>query len=242
MNRVFASVLIYLDNNINKILQLDDAESIHKIFDIYKNPYQIYFNQDYTLLTSACVGNCFQAVKDLLEIGADPNVQDNNFLTPLIIVAHYGYIDILDLLLDKKYKTDPDKIINQDIELGTALHVSCRVNNIDVVSRLINAGANVNLKNNLGKTPLHESVSPEILDLLYLNGADINQQDSKEYTPLMVAINENFLTGILRLFSYGCEMDVETLVSKTHLRYIDEEIYKNTIEDYDSIEEIKNLI
>lgn len=52
-------------------------------------------------------------------------------------------------------------------------------NSVDVVSRLINNNAGVNQIDCLGNTPLHyaarNGACNEILDLLFINGAQINK-------------------------------------------------------------------
>jgi ankyrin repeat protein len=41
-----------------------------------------------------------------------------------------------------------------DYSLGTMLHRSARYNNLEITTILINKGANVNITNNTGKTPV----------------------------------------------------------------------------------------
>ena len=52
-------------------------------------------------------------VKELLETGADPNVQDDNGWTPLNYATYNGHIEIVKLLLDAEVDIRP-----QDIRLS----------------------------------------------------------------------------------------------------------------------------
>ena len=57
----------------------------------------------------------------------------------------------------------------------------------EIVGLLIAEGANVNMKNNFGSTPLHHAASKgykEIVELLIMAGADVNGKMNNGITPL----------------------------------------------------------
>ena len=72
---------------------------------------------------------------------------------------------------------------------------------VDTVSDCLNSGANVNARDIVGQTPLHNAarsnVNPEVLTVLLEAGADVNARDMLEQTPLhlvfgyLVSGNEN---------------------------------------------------
>ena len=76
------------------------------------------------------------------------------------------------------------------IEFGSPLHNAAQEGRADIVALLIEKGADVNAKNNEGRTPLHEAVwfgSPNIVNLLLKKGADPLVEDDFGRTPLIMA-------------------------------------------------------
>ena len=59
----------------------------------------------------------------------------------------------------------------------------------EIARLLIDKGANVNAKNNKGETPLHFAKNAEIAQLLIDKGADMNAKNNKGETPLYKAKN-----------------------------------------------------
>jgi ankyrin repeat protein len=69
----------------------------------------------------------------------------------------------------------------------TPLHLATRYGNRDIAQRLLDHGADVNVKDNYGSTPLHGAAYKgykEVAELLLVKDADINAKNNADRTPL----------------------------------------------------------
>lgn len=81
----------------------------------------------------------------------DINFQDENGNTVLILAATYGYTDLVEDILNKQPKPD----LNIKNKLGeTALARAILLGHAKIAKILINAGADVNIEDNDGNTPI----------------------------------------------------------------------------------------
>ena len=128
-------------------------------------------------------------VKQLLAKG-DVNLKttnDNGFL-PLQVAVMYGHTDVCELLIKRG-----EDVNEQDRAARMApLHVAAGKRNLpqSVWIVLLDNGANVNIKDRYGRTPLHliaRAGDPEIAKLLIDRGARANVRDQQGQTPLDIA-------------------------------------------------------
>ena len=120
--------------------------------------------------------------------------------TGLMLAVDLGDIGRAKILLD--HKADPN-VISSDQNKGTALHMMCRKSlvvdrDIEILKLLLDRGANPNIKDAMGRTPLHwigliggvnAAYRTQVLDLLMKYGADLNVQDNNGDTPLNTMID-----------------------------------------------------
>lgn len=105
---------------------------------------------------------------------------------------------------------------------NTDLLTKVRNNDLTAVKELVEAGANVNMRDDMmGYTPLMLSVfdgHKEMAALLISKGADINQQDTRTgYTPLMHALNSNKVDLAQFLIQQGADFKIKANDGSTAL-------------------------
>ena len=136
-----------------------------------------------TALHYAVIGQCGDAVKELLEGAADPNATDVFRWTPLHYAVRSDYGDIVELLLNNasiKARSTVEnlsgytpfhysrsdsvawRLLNEGVRADTpgrdgttALHCAAKENSEAVAKLLVEAGANADSLDSLRRTPLH---------------------------------------------------------------------------------------
>jgi ankyrin repeat protein len=123
-----------------------------------------------TPLLRAAKSADLEAMKVLLEHGADPAIATRAGVNPLMAAAGVGTSDSDST---GRYKTEEE--INQAIRV------------------LIDTGLDVNATNGRGQTALHGAALmgfDEVVRFLAENGAELDLEDSRGFTPLQVALGE----------------------------------------------------
>ncbi|XP_070176015.1 ankyrin-3-like [Littorina saxatilis] len=143
-----------------------------------------------TGLLVACKAGQGNIADLLIDLGADVNVsvtsQWDGPQTPLFFACHRGLIRTVELLLKHNAVIDAINVWKE-----TALHCACRCKSptasADITRLLLNAGADVNAQDRLGRTPLHYAAwngNTETLRRLIHHEADLNATDNEGRTPL----------------------------------------------------------
>ena len=111
----------------------------------------------------------------------------NNVIDEEIIVFFQNEVVFGELETVKKLVSERPELINAQDEYGvSALHNVMCEEQIETISFLIANGANMNIKNNQGISPLHLVCYKENAELLIEAGADINQLDNQGNSPLHI--------------------------------------------------------
>jgi ankyrin repeat protein len=152
-------------------------------------------------------------VKKLLEVSAKPDISDAEGKTALMVCCHFGNDKMTKILLAAG--ADPNKACSDG---WTPLHYTVIGVNIDIakelIDQLVNAGANINVKNIHDATPIGIAIAEGKLTLVkYLvsKAAVISENDT------YMAITCGNLPLVKYLVSQGAEITddmFETLIKK----------------------------
>lgn len=105
-------------------------------------------NDRETALHIACRLNYFGMVKFLISLGADVNVKDEGFFTPLHEAIYSENFDIAKYLIDHGSCVNP-----YTNNRNSPLHIAVGHHNLEMVSYLVSAGADLECENRNNKTP-----------------------------------------------------------------------------------------
>ena len=167
-------------------------------------------------LAEAVVSNNLAAVKRLLDLGVNPNIclvgQNNE---PIIFLS-----------FEKSWFTLPLTKIGDRAKKSYQITAK-----IECLRLLLEHGADPNLRDSSGRTPLETAILwclPEAVKLLLLYGANPNLRDARDRTPLIKAAilgirdarpMQHKLKIIMYLLDSGAEIDAQTAEGKTALMY-----------------------
>ena len=150
--------------------------------------------------------NTLDMVSLLVEHGADINAKSTSGNTVLHNFS-MGYNH--DISIFEKLIALGANVNEQDDSLNTPLHYA---RTPDLVGVLIRENANVNVKNKLGQTPLHQcaDAAAELIQA----GADVTERDNEENTPLHYAKSES---GVTAMMDAGAQINAENKHGNTPL-------------------------
>jgi len=148
----------------------------------------------------------------LLDHGADPNARDKDGKTPL----HYAVTrrDRYGVKLLLEYGAEVDEDLAAALRL-TPLHQAALRGSAEEVERLLNSGADPNVRDVFGRTPLHYAAARNhkaVAELLLKHGADPNAKDDGRVTPLDLAAGRCAVDVLELLMSHVG--DVNAVVKK----------------------------
>ncbi|XP_063743119.1 BRCA1-associated RING domain protein 1 isoform X2 [Eleginops maclovinus] len=112
-----------------------------------------------TPLHLAAIKGNVEAVKELLEQGADPNLKDNAGWTPLHEACNLGHLPVVEVLVSRGALLNTPGYKND-----SPLHDAVRNRHPAIVKLLLQQGASQSVLNQYGKRPADYAASPEMLE------------------------------------------------------------------------------
>ena len=143
-----------------------------------------------TPLFIAAASGDLEIMRLLLEKGAQVNACDKEHCTPLMIASKNSHVNVVKLLIDREAD-----LALQDQDGETAIHYAVEKDGRD-------------------------GNSDEILSCLIENGADVNVRSNDNCTPLMVGSRHNCHIDLLKLLvKHGAQIDLQNDDGDTALHY-----------------------
>ncbi|EAY03188.1 hypothetical protein TVAG_049720 [Trichomonas vaginalis G3] len=199
--QIIKTALEHYQNNALLILSYLNVsnltlQSLNSIF--------MLFSSNFLKNSSSIIENAIQKISQLSN-----SVETLNYIIDKTIVPDQAFLNSLkkndyqisDFLLEKY----PDLLEKKDENDYTPLILASENGNINTIKYLLKKSANVHAKNCYQSTALHRACANgyvEIIDLLYQNGANIEETDDDALRPLHYCIlrdNDEALRKILEL-------------------------------------------
>lgn len=154
-----------------------------------------------TPLLSAVIDHNPALAEALLDKGAEVNAADHEGSTALSYALQYRKLGMIDALLKKGADPNVKNVYNG----MTLLHVACNMGLDREVAKFIAAKADVNAKDNQGRTPLHLAVlntygAADMVRALLKAGADPLAEDTSKFTPydMSTSLDKRAATELLK--------------------------------------------
>jgi len=174
-----------------------------------------------------------ECVRVLLENGADVNTQTATGATALIMAADLTSPE-QDLRILRDLLSHGADVHLADSQHATALSFAAQAANVDAVELLLTAGAEVNVQDEEGSSPLLRVAeygpppgeldrsadgeldpTAKVAKLLIEKGADINLADLESETPLMLAVKQRNRSLVELLLESGADVSLTNLAGET---------------------------
>lgn len=136
-----------------------------------------------TALNVAAYAGNVNGVEILLDAGSDPESYSRLYGTPLQTACQQGNLDIARMLVNKGAEIDQPNLMGR-----TELHAALRQGDYGKVKALIALGASTAKRDYQGMTAMHHASlcvgSADCVKLLIELGVPVDQEDSRQWTPL----------------------------------------------------------
>lgn len=189
-------LLVFLANYSNIFSNNQITPVLTNIFEVIE-----YYKQAVTLDISKAALEKF--INDINAIGENGN-------SPLIVAIQTKNKILVTWLLENG--ANVNTIINKGLERSTALHAAVYNtwdDNIEIISILLKYGADINIKDKNGTTPLCLATNAIVTKLLIKYGANISVINDCGWTPLHFAASKHYASDVVEcLLQNGANTEI----------------------------------
>ncbi len=180
--------LVNFGDNINEKISIFRQAPIHKIIESKKK-------------------NKYEVLKNMLEMGSDPNLRDSNGWTPLHYACNLGDFESVKILIEIGQANIDSYSNNKRIPL----HYASYNNFPNIVEYLCEKESDVNYKDNLGCSPLHlaaKNGNTKCLDILLNYGGDLYSVDFRGWNILHYSAFHGHKKTVRFISKYDADYDI----------------------------------
>jgi ankyrin repeat protein len=148
---------------------------------------------EFTPLHRASADGQIDIVRWLLDHGAEINARDDVRWTPLYIAAYSRRLEAVQVLLEHNADTNSQSMSGETPLYGVLTILGSEEEVVDIVRRLLEHGANPNIRTTDDSSALHKASYRgwlEAAQLLLRYGAKVDERDGGGKTPFQVAASE----------------------------------------------------
>ncbi|MBC8144508.1 MAG: ankyrin repeat domain-containing protein, partial [bacterium] len=178
-------------------------------------------SQDTSFFNAARDGDD-NTLRRILDAGANPNVDNNDGWTPLMLAAMNGNAGGVNILLE--HGADPNF---GEADQGPPLSVAAMspfaaLDETSIIRLMLDKGASIDIPNGSGMTPLmYAAREGNFNRAAYLieRGASVNHRDTRGWTPIRFAASSRTAQMVRLLAAHGANPDVLDEAFRTPLHY-----------------------
>ena len=203
---------------LTSVVRRKDYDSIPLLLEKGVNVNETNMSGDTALsciLQFATSTHAMEIAKLLLKFGADINIRNDRFETPLQIACPKNFDKVAELLLEHGCETSVDNISSH-----SPLYHAAQNNNGKLVEKLLQYGADANIKAKGSFKPLHEAATSESVhaaQMLLEHGVQLEVKDSQGRTPLANAAAKGSLPMVQLILKHGGSVYTKDAIGKTPL-------------------------
>lgn len=208
--------------DVQNIRDIQDGQlnTKHEVSSLYRENNESiqdnsFFGKDKnSALHVAIKNNCKAAALKLIQYGANPAYRNRNGVTPLVLAAQKGDLDVIIALLE--HGANPCESNGH----SSALIEACHFGNYDIVKILLEKGAFINQKTLSGTTALMRASQEghtNIVKLLISYNADIECKNQEGMNALILASRRGHSDVVQSLLRIGCRVNESTSKQSTAL-------------------------